>query len=319
MRNGLRRLVARLLEAPRRGAREDTAAVRDMEGRLQGSALPAGLAVEWLGAAGYRLTYEGATLLIDPYVSRVPVRNLLCGIPALPDAGMIQRMLPADDRVVGVLVGHAHFDHAVDAPALARRHGCKVLGSRSLAALMDVHGLIAQAVEVEPYRPYELGPFTVTFIPSRHSKLIVGLKVPFDGDLTCGHFDCLTPSAYKCGQVWGIHVEVGGTTFYHQGSADLVDDAIRHGDVDVFLAGIAGRSFTRDYWGRVLRRLRPDVVVASHYDDFFRSLDAPMRFSPGVRLEAVPDEVAAVSREIRVATLPRATPKDGRGHAPRLT
>jgi hypothetical protein len=30
-----------------------------------------------------------------------------------------------------------------------------------------------------------------------------------------------------------------------------------------------------------------------------------MHFSPNVRLEAVPDEVAAVSREIRVATLPR--------------
>lgn len=301
----LRRLAERFVVAPGRGIRDDAAAVRELEGRFEARDLAAGLQIEWLGAAGYRLRYHGATLLIDPYVSRVPVRNLVCAIPALPDAAMIDRVFPRDEEVVGVLIGHAHFDHAVDAPALARRHGCPVLGSRSVAALMRVHGLNAQAVEVEPYRRYELDPFTVTFVPSTHSKLILGLKVPFDGELTCAQFGCLTPGGYRCGQVWGIHVEVGDTTLYHQGSAALIDDAIRHRGVDVFLAGIAGRSFTRNYWGRILRRLEPDVVVPSHYDDFFRPLSAPMHFSPNVRLEAVPDEVAAVSREIRVATLPR--------------
>jgi L-ascorbate metabolism protein UlaG (beta-lactamase superfamily) len=158
---------------------------------------------------------------------------------------------------------------------------------------------------VEPYRPYPLEPFTATFVPSRHSKLIFGRKVPFDGELTCGHLGCLKPSAYKCGQVWGIHVEVGGTTLYHQGSADLIDDAIRHRGVDVFLAGIAGRTVTRDYWDRILTRLQPDAVVPNHYDDFFQPLDSPMRFARGVRVAAVPEEVAKVSRDILVAALPR--------------
>ena len=36
--------------------------------------LPAGLEIEWLGTAGYRLTYRGQTLLIDPYLTRVPLR-----------------------------------------------------------------------------------------------------------------------------------------------------------------------------------------------------------------------------------------------------
>jgi L-ascorbate metabolism protein UlaG (beta-lactamase superfamily) len=292
-------------EARARCSRDDAAALRELERRFNEVRLARGLTVEWFGAAAYRLRYQGATLLLDPYVSRVPLRNLLCRIPALPDGDLINRMFPQDERVVGILVGHSHFDHAVDAPALARRHGCPVLGSESLAALMSVYGLDAQAVQVEPYREYRLGPFTVRFVPSRHSKLVLGLKVPFDGELTCGQFDCLTPSAYKCGQVWGIHIEVGGTTFYHQGSADLIDDAIRDRGVDVFLAGVAGRSFTRDYWGRVLRRLEPDVVVLSHYDDFFRPLDSPMSFSPNVRVGEVPDEVAAVSREILVAAIPR--------------
>jgi hypothetical protein len=72
----------------------------------------------------------------------------------------------------------------------------------------------------------------------------------------------------------------------------------------VFLAGIAGRSFTRDYWARILRRLQPRTVLASHFDDFFRPIEAPMGFSTNVNLAAFPDEVAAVSRDFAVAALP---------------
>ncbi len=75
---------------------------------------------------------------------------------------------------------------------------------------MRLHGLGGLAVEVEPYRRYELGPFVVSFTPSLHSKLILGRRVPFDGELTCEQLDGLTPGAYRCGQVWGIRIEVAG-------------------------------------------------------------------------------------------------------------
>ena len=144
-----------------------------------------------------------------------------------------------------MLVGHTHFDHAVDAPAIARRFGCKAYGSDSLVTLMaparprraDGRGralphLRARARSRSASRP------------SVHSKLLLGLAVPYDGDLTCEHLDALTPGAYRCGQVWGISIAVAGIRFYHQGSANLIDDAVRERGVDVFLAGVAGRSFT---------------------------------------------------------------------------
>jgi L-ascorbate metabolism protein UlaG (beta-lactamase superfamily) len=169
---------------------------------------------------------------------------------------------------------------------------------------MALHGLREQAVEVQPYKTYELGPFTVSFTPSLHSKLVLGLAVPFDGELTCDHLEGLSPSAYRCGPVWGIRIEVAGVSFYHQGSANLIDDAIRTPDVDFFLAGVAGRGFTKDYWQRILRRLQPRAVVPTHYDDFFRPLTEPMGFSLNVNLARVPEEVAAVSGDFTVAALP---------------
>jgi hypothetical protein len=187
----------------RRGVseREDAQLLRELEGRPLN--LPAGLTVEWLGVSGYRMTCEGRTLFVDPYLSRVPFRDLVLRRQAIPDPAALARFAAAPGETVGVLVGHTHFDHAVDAPAIARHFGCRAYGSRSLVNLMGLHGLAQQAVEVQPYRTYELGPFRVGFTPSVHSKLLLGLAVPYDGELSCETLDGLCPGAYRCGQVWG--------------------------------------------------------------------------------------------------------------------
>jgi L-ascorbate metabolism protein UlaG (beta-lactamase superfamily) len=296
--------LAKARATRRSSERADGQALGELEARPLG--LPDGLELEWLGVSGYRISCEGQTLFVDPYLSRVPFRDLVLRRTVLPDPAALERFVHAPGEVAGVLVGHTHFDHAVDAPAIARRFGCRAYGSDSLARLMGLHGLAAQAVEVEPYRTYELGPFEARFTPSAHSKLLLGLAVPYDGDLTCEHLDGLSPSAYRCGQVWGISIEVAGVRLYHQGSANLIDEAVRERQVDVFLAGVAGRSFTRDYWKRILPRLDPRVVVPTHYDNFFRPLGQRMEFVSGVQLSALPEEIGAVSADAELAALPRA-------------
>src|SRR5262249_54902119 len=157
-----------------RGERErhDADAMRELASRPLELGL--GLELEWLGVAGYRLSYEGQTIYIDPYLSRVPLSSVFRRAPALADPSLHERHLRPSGTIVGVLVGHTHFDHAIDVPEIARRHGCSAYGSSSLVNLMRLHGLAHRAVEVEPGRWYELGPFTVTFIPSLHSKLLLG-------------------------------------------------------------------------------------------------------------------------------------------------
>lgn len=266
--------------------------------------LPKGLELQWLGTAGYRIGYQGQSIYIDPYFSRVPLGAVLQRKPSLPDAAVLDRVLSGvTDQVVGVLVGHCHFDHAIDAPEIARRYNAPAYGSKSLVNLMALHGLRHLAKEVEPRKAYEIGPFTVRFIRSEHSKLALGHSVPNDGELTCEHLDALSPAAYRCGQVWAILIEVAGIKIYHQGSANLIDEEVPTGGVDIFLAGIAGRRFTKDYWQRVLRRLEPKWIVASHFDDFFKPIDAPMGFSMNVNLAAFPEEVGKVSRDFSLATL----------------
>ena len=288
-----------LLNRPGRH-RNDASTVDEFRWPETDPALPSGLELQWLGTAGFRLAYEGTTVLIDPYLTRPSLRSSVRRRPLRASPAAVERYVQDADAV---LVGHTHFDHAMDVPAIAVAHGCPVYGSPSLGHLMGLHGLAAQAVGVEPGRIYEIGPFEVTFVPSRHSRLLLGLKVPADGELTCDCLDDLGMGAYRCGEVYGIHIAVGGATFYHQGSADLDEDEIRHRGVDVFLAGIAGRMYTPRYVDRILRLLDPTVVVPQHHDDFFRPLSDPMGFSFNVNYGGFVEDVLRVNPDITVRSL----------------
>ncbi len=292
--------------ATRRGRdAADLAALEHLTSPSTALGLPPGVDVRWLGVAGFSLSYLGTTVLIDPYVTRLGLGDLLRRRVVGADLEAIDRFVPRADAV---LVGHTHFDHALDVPAIARRDGCAVYGSSSSRALLGLHGLASQAVEVDAHRTYAIGPFEVTFVPSLHAKLALGLAVPNGGELTCDHVDGLTPQAFCCGRVWGIHVAVAGASIYHQGSANLVDDEVRHRDVDVFLCGIAGRQFTDRYTDRIIGRLRPRTVVIAHHDDFFRPIEGAPALAFGVDVERFHDEVAAASPDATVVALPRPRP-----------
>lgn len=281
--------------------RNDPSVQAELDWRRHPVDLPDGLEVQWLGTAGFRLTYSGTTVLIDPYLSRASLGAVVRGRSLLSNHATVDRLVGPVDAV---LVGHTHFDHAVDVAHLAGNRGCTVYGSTSLRNLLALQGLAERAVVVIPRRRYEIGPFTVSFTPSVHSRLLFGLRVPSDGELTCDALDHLGAGAFRCGQVWGITIEVAGATLYHLGSADLVEDEVDTRGVDVLMCGIAGRLYSDRFTERVLRTLDPALVLAHHHDDFFRPLNDPMGFSFNVNLGGFVEEVARVAPGLPVRVLP---------------
>ena len=132
--------LGRFIAQHERRATADSAALAELSREAARTlALPGGLELEWLGTAGYRMSFEQRTLYLDPYVSRVSLGHVLRGRRAVADRAMIERWLRPVGEVLGVLVGHTHFDHAIDVPVLCERHGCPAYGSRSLANLMALY------------------------------------------------------------------------------------------------------------------------------------------------------------------------------------
>jgi L-ascorbate metabolism protein UlaG (beta-lactamase superfamily) len=90
----------------------------------------------WLGVAGIELNVGGEILVIDPYFTRAPFRNLLFGRIS-PDAQLIHKYLPVCSYV---MVTHAHFAHVMDAAVVLLTCSAQGYGSLNACCLMTAMG-----------------------------------------------------------------------------------------------------------------------------------------------------------------------------------
>jgi L-ascorbate metabolism protein UlaG (beta-lactamase superfamily) len=258
------------------------------------------LRIRWLGTAGHVLETKTTTLLIDPYLTRWPIGRLVTS-RLVPDEAAIRAALPG--KVDGVLCGHSHFDHLLDAPLIARMTGAKLYGSPTTCAFARAEGVPAeQLVEVsKDGLEGAIGDLEVRFVPSLHGRILLG-RVPFPGIVSEPPRVPARAWHYRMGGAFGILVRGGGTSVYHNGSADLVDAALEGARADVLLIGIAGRRATPNYVARLCDLLRPSLVVPTHHDAFFAPLEAGVRLLPGIDLEGFVSEVGRAAPRSQVIT-----------------
>jgi L-ascorbate metabolism protein UlaG (beta-lactamase superfamily) len=263
------------------------------------------VSVRWLGTAGFAIEHAGHCVLIDPYVTRASFARCLGG-RVRPDIEAIVRHTPRADAIV---VGHTHFDHALDVPDIARITGARVFGSRSVAALCRASGVPDGNVDVVEREPgaqpevREVGPFVLRFLPSAHSRLALG-RVPLPGDISdCEHVP-MRVDRYRCGAVFGVEIRVAGRVLYHTGSAEIVDANIDTPHVDLLLMCVAGWNAGRDVPERVAHRLAPGAVLLSHWDNFLLPLSEPARALPAIQLPQLVERLTRAARGVRVGTLP---------------
>jgi L-ascorbate metabolism protein UlaG (beta-lactamase superfamily) len=266
----------------------------------------ASVRVQWLGTAGFALRAEGHTVLFDPYLTRASLR--VCALDRLAsDLSTIARHVPAADAIV---VGHTHFDHALDVPAIARRTGARVFGSTSAARLCRLDAVdpanvvdVEQALRGGAYEA-EVGPFHLRFFASAHSNLVLG-RVPFTGEID----DCdalpMRMHHYRCGAVFCVEVRVHGKRIVHLGSANLVEAQLPPDvrEPDLLLACVAGWTKTARFPERVARAFDPRAVLLSHWDDFFTPIERPVRALPAMQMDRLAERLTREANSARVFAL----------------
>lgn len=257
------------------------------------------LRLRWLGTAGHVVATATTTILLDPYLSRARFRALLR--PLVPDPSAHRGWLPP--RVDAIALGHSHFDHLLDAPAIAIATGARIIGSATTAAFARATGVPEDRIDVVPPegRTVRVGDIDVAFVPSLHGRIALG-RVPLPGEVTRPPALPVGFHRYRMGGAFGILLAAGGRTVYHNGSADLVDAELEGRRADVVLMGLAGRRATRDYAARLVRALSPSVVFPTHHDAFFGPLDDGERLLPGVDLGGFARELRELAPEARLVT-----------------
>jgi L-ascorbate 6-phosphate lactonase len=232
-----------------------------------------GLALTWLGQAGFLLQAGGTSLLVDAFLSPNPDRQT----PAGRD--------PAGYRdLAGVLATHEHWDHLDLAswPALATASPEAVLvAPLPVVDQVTAAGLAPQRVAgAVPGEPLALGEATVVPVMARHGVHISDAYT-FGKELSGGACRYL-----------GYVVGLGGARIYHAG--DTIDypglaERLRELDVDLALLPINGRDAEREAQGIVgnldaaeaadlAERAGVDAVVPMHYDMFAANPGDPGRF-----------------------------------------
>jgi L-ascorbate metabolism protein UlaG (beta-lactamase superfamily) len=218
----------------------------------------------YLGVAGWQISDGTHVVLVDPYFSRPS----LDGAPLVPDEDAIAARAPS--RADLILVGHSHFDHALDVPAVARRTGAEVLGSESTIHLARASGVPAdRLIAVKGGEDYQFDGFSVRVIPSLHSA--IDHKHAADGAKTIpADVKLPMPAAgYVEGGTFAYLVRMGGHEVFVLSTANFIERELEGLRPDAAIVAVGLRQEVHDYSCRLERVLgHPPLVLASHFDAF---------------------------------------------------
>lgn len=259
----------------------------------------------WFGTTGVLLSDGEHAVMIDPFFTRPPgFINLLTNQPIAPDEALIKRWLDSAGvkKLDAVLVSHSHYDHAMDAGIVAKLTDAPLVGSTSTAYIGRGNGLpVTQLRVIKPGQEMKYGPFTITFIRSKHAGATGGLPV---GDIEAP----LVPPAryfdYKQGGSYAILIQHSRGTVLHNGSAGYLEGALADHKADVVFLGIAMRGNMGNYLHETVDAVGATRVIPTHWDDFTLPLDQPLQpFPVGIRLNAFFEDMAKLRPNIKVYTL----------------
>lgn len=87
--------------------------------------------LQYLGVAGFLVRWRGEAVLFAPFFSRPSLPELFW---MKPDIELIAKHMPKANDVTMLLVGHGHYDHLLDVPAVVLNHApnATVYGSASV-------------------------------------------------------------------------------------------------------------------------------------------------------------------------------------------
>jgi L-ascorbate metabolism protein UlaG (beta-lactamase superfamily) len=252
-----------------------------------------GVALTYLGTGGFVVEHGGHALVLDPYVTRASVADVAVA-RLVPDEARIARYIP---RAHDVLVGHAHFDHILDAPSLCARTGARLIGSRAVCMVGRAAGLPeGQLVETRGREDIVSGPFTVRGVPSKHGKVLLG-RVLFPGDIEAPPSWPARAYELRHGLVLNWHVKVSDFSLVHVDSADFVRRELSGLKADVVCLCAAGRQYRPHYVEEIIELLGPRIVIPCHWDTMITPMEASPSVLPGVDLPGMMGEIRRAGAE----------------------
>lgn len=241
------------------------------------------LGVTFLGVSTLLLSDGTSSVMTDGFFSRPGLVSVGLGRIAPSEARIEAALSRAGvERLDAVVPVHSHYDHALDSAVVASRTDAVLVGGASTVQIGLGGGLPVDRIQqVSGGSTVTHGSWTLTFAVSDHCP-----PDRYPGVITAPVVPPVRTAAYKCGEAWSIHVaHASGRTLLVQGSAGFVPGAVDGWRAEIVYLGIGQLGVRPDdyiesYWRETVTAVGAKRVVVTHWDDFFRSLDQPLRALP---------------------------------------
>lgn len=263
--------------------------------------------VQYLGVGGFLVRRGGDAILFAPSFTNPAFLSTRPTTEIHSDEALVQRCLekahtqsgkdPLED-VQFLLVGHAHYDHLLDVPAVMKRTPqAVVVGSRTVRHILAGAGLASRTLVADGCEARVGGAMgrwvynakrtvRVLAIESEHSPHAGGLKfmtgryledLPAlprtafgwkEGQTYAYLVDFLTPDGHGNERVdFRLHFQDAASS----GGYGAVPKAALDGypRVDLAITCVGASDSAVDYPGPLLREVQPRYVVLGHWEDFF--------------------------------------------------
>lgn len=256
----------------------------------------------YLGSGGWIISHEGMQVVAAPLFTNPSfVRTGLLAVEA--DTIEIDRQMSRYDvsatRVI--LVGHGHYDHAMDVPRVAARHapGARILANRTTANLYGTWSGIADRIDVtnghegtveQPGRWFGYGArVRVMALRSKHAPHFDGLTL-YQGTADVARDERPRNAAeWLDGETIAFLIDFldgeGGIVqrIYYQDAVVAApwgfapDELIAEHPVDVAI--LVPATFDQVDWHpeAFVENLRPRRVLLGHWENFFVPIDEPTK------------------------------------------
>ena len=272
---------------------------------------PNAIRVTYLGVNGFQFETNGQALLVDPYFTRVGLLSAGLNRPIQSNPTRVSEGLKhIRPNVDAVLVTHAHFDHLLDVPEIARRTRGQLIAGATAIRLVESFGISPNKCEiVKPGSARKIGPWTVRVFAAQHDRLFG--KVPFEKcnngrpsyqsspsgrgrREAAGEGEVTKPpvkaSDWCVGEPLAFVIEAAGKRIYiDSGGVPGAPPDSRTRDVDLAILGVALPD-SRERFAEAVRQLRPRYILPSHQDDMFAPADRGFTFGKMTNFPALARE-----------------------------
>lgn len=245
---------------------------------------PASLQVIFLGTTTLYLSDGETHLLTNGFFTRPPLTQMLFGRLAPSRERIGQALQRAGiQQVDALLVGHSHYDHALDCAEVCRQTGAVLAGSVSTlnigrgAGLPEERLYLANAGSI-----FSWGKFRVTFLPWKHS-----FPRFYPGEIVTPLVPPVPVSAYREGGTFALFIEHPAGSLLILESAGILPGALKGIRTRAVLLAVAGFPCLPAGRERLFREAVLNTgaqrVFPIHHDHFFLPLDNPPVLLPGSR------------------------------------